>query len=92
MSDDAATPPTGPTDTGPLLPEPTPTPTDEVSPRADPRQWHRRGLLAPAEVHAIVTARVNDLPSIVTTVPVTSDDLINPPEPTYGDFLRKPRS
>lgn len=92
MSADAATTPTEPIDMGPLLQEPTETPLLEAGPRGDPQQWHRRGLLTPAEVRAIVTARVNDLPTIVTTTPATSDELISPTEPTYGDFLRKPRA
>lgn len=92
MSADAATTPTDPIDMGQLLQEPTATPPMEAGPRADPQQWHRRGLLTPAEVHTIVTARVNDLPTIVTTTPATSNELISPTDPTYGDFLGKPRA
>jgi len=92
VSAGAAATPTEPIDMGPLLQEPTTAPLMEAGPRADPQQWHRRGLLTPAEVHAIVVARINDLPTIVTTTPARSDELISPTEPTYGDFLRKPRA
>ncbi len=92
MSADATLPPTEPIDMGPLLQEPTVTPSNEVGPRADPQQWHHRKLLTPAEISAIVVARINDLPTIVTTTPATSDELIPPTEPTYGDFLRNPRA
>jgi hypothetical protein len=58
--------------------------------RDNPREWHRRGLLAPTELDAIVTARVNNLPTIASRAPATSDELTAPDEPTYGDFLREP--
>jgi hypothetical protein len=60
--------------------------------RAIAQEWHRRGLLAPDELHTIVTGRLNDIPVTVSVAPKTSDDLLKPAEPTYGDFLRKPHA
>lgn len=50
--------------------------SQSTHPRNDPREWHRRGLRTPAELHALVAARIDALPH-------TND-------PTNGDFLGEP--
>ncbi|MBF4616447.1 hypothetical protein [Curtobacterium sp. VKM Ac-1376] len=87
---EASLPPTEPIDMIPLLRADSPETDTRPHSRHVEAEWHRRGLLAPAELDALVTARVNDLPAIAAVTPVTSDDLITSDEPTYGDFLREP--
>lgn len=50
---------------------------------ADARQWHRRGLRSPAEIAAIVHARVHGLPEPTMPGPLDVD-------PAYGDFFIEP--
>ncbi|GAA3339887.1 hypothetical protein GCM10017714_17400 [Curtobacterium pusillum] len=59
-------------------------------PRGNPGEWHSFGLLAPAELDALVDARLRGDPDAASAALASSDDLLSPDEPTYGDFLRKP--
>lgn len=49
----------------------------------DAWQWHRRGLRSPAEIEALVHARVHGLPEPILPSMFDMD-------PAYGDFFIEP--
>lgn len=81
---------TEPIDRRPLLGNDDEPETSKPDRRHDPREWHRRGLLAPAELHALVTARSNGIPATQPAISVRSEHLTTPHEPSYDDFLGEP--
>lgn len=66
-----------------LLPSTTPVTAAPRRAVGDAWQWHRRGLRSPAEINALVHARVHGLPE--PTLPSMFDA-----DPAYGDFFIEP--
>lgn len=64
--------------------------SDLKHPRANPAEWHRRGLRAPAELTSIINARLYGSPAAEPVEGETAAEPSTLADPTYGDFLGEP--